>query len=291
LRPNLTLTAGIRYEYFQPEYETHNFFGSFSPALYNPSQAPVVNADGTLEPGTGNPLNGIVVAGNNDPFGRALFPSHKNAFAPRLGIVWDPTNKGKMSIRAGYGIFYDRWGSFSQFGGFNPPFNSSVNIFNTLLSNPGGATGALFPSGLSAALPPWDYPQVQKWSVSVQREVGFNTAVSVAYVGTKGTHLLGATNLNQPYPNADVANGNIAVDTVRPYPGYSTITAYRAASARLITPFRCPPSGACSTAWRSKPPTLSPRRSPTVPAPGIVRRTRATSGRRKDSLPSTCLRC
>ncbi len=226
LLPNVTLTAGVRYEYYQPEYELHNLFGSFDPALYNPAQAPVVNPDGSLVPGTGNLLNGVIVAGQNSPYGRALFPSHKNVFAPRIGLAWDPTKSGKMSIRAGYGIFYDRWGSFSQFGGFNPPFNSSVNIFNTSLSNPGGTSGALYPSALSAAEPPWKYPQVQKWSFGVQRDIGFNTAFSVAYVGTKGTHLLGATNLNQPYPNVDVALGNISPDSVRPFPGFSTITAY-----------------------------------------------------------------
>ena len=226
LKPNLTLTAGVRYEYYQPEHEKHDLFGSFSPATYDGSQAPAVNPDGTLVPGSGNPLNGIVVAGKNSPYGRALFPSHKNALAPRIGIAWDPWNDGKTSVRAGYGIFYDRWGSFSQFGGFNPPFNSSVNIYNTFLSNPGGSTGTVYPPALSASLPPWDYPQVQKWSAGVQRNIGFQTAVSVAYVGTKGTHLLGATNLNQPYPNPDVAAGVISPDYVRPFPGYSTITAY-----------------------------------------------------------------
>jgi Carboxypeptidase regulatory-like domain/TonB dependent receptor len=226
LLPNLTLTAGVRYEYYQPEYETHNFFGSFDPALYQSAQAPIVNPDGTLVPGTGNPVNGIIVAGQNSPWGRALFPSRTNMFAPRIGLVWDPTKTGKMSIRAGYGIFYDRWGSFSQFGGFNPPFNSSVNIFNTLLSNPGGSPGSVYPPALNAVEAPWNYPQVQKWSFSVQRDVGFNTALSAAYVATKGAHLLGAVNLNQPYPNADVANGIISPDAVRPFPGFSTITAY-----------------------------------------------------------------
>jgi hypothetical protein len=229
LRRNLTLTAGLRYEYYQPEYSTTNFLGSFDPSLYNSANAPIVNPDGTLVPNTGTALNGIIVAGQNSPFGRYLFPSRKNNFAPRIGIAWDPTSSGKTSIRAGYGVFYDRWGSYSQFGGFNPPFNSSVNIFNTLLSNPGGTTGALYPPGLSAVLPPWKYPQVQKWSFSVQRDVGFNTTVEAAYVGTKGSHLLGAINLNQPYPNAQVANGVISPDSVRPYPGYSTITAYEPA--------------------------------------------------------------
>jgi hypothetical protein len=238
LRPNLTLTAGIRYEYYSPEHELKNIFGSFDPTLFNPSQAPTVDASGviTTPSGSYNPLNGVIVAGNNpmgankSPWGDNLFPSHHNAFAPRLGIVWDPRSNGKMSVRAGYGVFYDRWGSFTQFGGFNPPFNSSVDIFNTFLSNPAGTASSSapnFPPALDAALAPWKYPQVQKWSVSVQREVAANTTVEAAYVGTKGTHLLAPISLNQPFPNVDVANGTISPDSVRPYPGWSSITAWQ----------------------------------------------------------------
>jgi hypothetical protein len=232
LRPNLTLTAGIRYEYYSPEHELHDIFGSFDPALFNPSQAPSVNSSGviTTPSGSYNALNGIIVAGKNSPYGDHLFPAHHNAIAPRIGLVWDPTSRGKMSVRLGYGVFYDRWGSYTQFGGFNPPFNRSVDIFNTFLSNPAGTASSSapnFPSGLDAAQAPWKYPQVQKWSVSVQREVAPDTTVEVAYVGTKGTHLLAPINLNQPFPNAEVANGTISPDSVRPYPGWSSITAWQ----------------------------------------------------------------
>lgn len=229
VRPNLTLTLGLRYEYYQPEYEKHNFFASFNPAAWDPAQAPTVNPDGTIVPNSGNLLNGIIVAGKNSPYGDALFPSHKNAFAPRVGMVWDPTRRGTMAIRAGYGMFYDRWGSFSQFGGLNPPLNSSANVFNTFLSNPAGtsqSSSPIFPSFLNIVLPPWKYPSIQKWSASVQRELWANTAVSVAYVGTKGTHLMGALNPNQPRPNVDVANGTISADSVRPYRGFSAFQAY-----------------------------------------------------------------
>ena len=233
LRKNVTLTAALRYEFYQPEHELHDMLGGFDAALYNHANAPTVNPDGTVVPNSGNSLNGIIVAGHNtyvgansSPYGQALFPSHKNAFAPRVGISWDPFSDGKTAIRAGYGVFYDRWGSYSQFGAYNPPFNSSVNIFNTSLDNPGGTQNTLFPAGLNTALAPWKYPSIQKWSLNVQREVLPDTSLSVGYVGTKGTHLLGFYDMNQGRPNIQVANGNIAPDYVRPYQGFDQISAY-----------------------------------------------------------------
>jgi hypothetical protein len=227
VRPNLTLTLGLRYEYFQPEHEKKNQFATFNAATFDPSKAPVVNWDGTIDPTTiVDPLNGIVIGGKTSPYGNALFPSHKDAFAPRIGIVWDPTGAGKTAIRSGYGIFYDRWGSYSQFGINNPPFNQSVNIYDTSLDAPAGVSGAVYPSSLNAAQAPWKYPNVQKWSLSVQHEILRDTSLSAAYVGTKGTHLLGDYNMNQPAPNPEIADWSISPDSVRPYLGFSNITAY-----------------------------------------------------------------
>jgi hypothetical protein len=238
LRRNLTLTAALRYEFYQPEHELNNMLGGFDPALYNPADAPTVNQSGEIT-SNGNLLDGIIVAGHNSyaganssPYGRALFPSHKLAFAPRLGFSWDPFSNGKTAIRAGYGVFFDRWGSYSQFGAYNPPFNSSVNIYNTSLDNPGGVAGTIFPAGLNTALAPWKYPGVQKWSLNVQHEVAPDTSFSIGYVGTKGTHLLGFYDMNQGQPNAQVADaeaaGNAApsVDYFRPYQGFGQIYAY-----------------------------------------------------------------
>jgi len=233
IHKSFTLTAALRYAYFQPEYELHNMFGAFDPTFFNRANAPTLNPDGSLVPNTGNLLNGIIVGGHNtyagansSPYGRALFPSHKRAFAPRIGISWDPFSNGRTAIRAGYGIFYDRWGSYSQFGAFSPPFNSSVNITNASLDNPGGTPGTLYPAGLNAPMVPWKYPTVQKWSLSVQHEVAKDTTASIAYVGTNGTHLLGYYDANQGQPNAQVAQYNISPDYVRPYQGFSAITAY-----------------------------------------------------------------
>jgi len=225
LRRNLTLTAGLRYTYYQPEYEEQNFFASFDAATWVASQAPTVNSDGTLVPGSGNFANGIIVAGKNSPYGNALFASRKNAFAPRIGLAWDVAGRGKTSVRAGYGIFYDRWGSYSQFGGlYNPPLNQKPLIFDTALSNPGGAPGTIFPPLIWGVANPWKYPTIQKWSAGIQQEVGFDTSVAVSYVGTRGTHLLGSLNLNQPTPAGQqqiVAGAN--PNTVVPYQGYGPV--------------------------------------------------------------------
>ena len=107
LRKNLTLTAALRYEFYRPEHELHNMLGGFDPALYNPAEAPTVNQDGEIT-NNGNPLDGIIVAGNNSyaganssPYGQALFPSHKLAFAPRLGSLGIPSRMARRRFVPG----------------------------------------------------------------------------------------------------------------------------------------------------------------------------------------------
>jgi len=62
--------------------------------------------------------------------------------------------------------------------------------------------------------------------LNVQRQVLPDTTLSVGYVGTKGSHLLGFYDMNQGQPNVNVANGNISPDYFRPYQGFDQISAY-----------------------------------------------------------------
>jgi hypothetical protein len=78
--PNLTLNLGLRYEYETPIREEHNLLGNFDPKL------------------------GLVQVGKqiSSPYN----PDHKQ-FAPRLGLAWDVTGKGKTIVRAGASVVYD----------------------------------------------------------------------------------------------------------------------------------------------------------------------------------------
>ena len=212
---NLTLTFGIRYEYSSPKEDLQG--RSFSAILGQQStrfpKAPL----GLVFPGDANAPKG------------SNFPD-KNDWAPRFGFAWDPKGNGKMSIRGGFGVFYDilKGEDNLQFNGQAPFFGFADLIFDPLsagfkgpskyMSDPFGATGQpnTFPSrppaknidfaangflpfgggGVYFVDPHLRTPYVYQYNLSIQRELFRNMTLDLSYIGSDGHKLTGLVDGN-----------------------------------------------------------------------------------------------
>jgi hypothetical protein len=178
--PRLTINGGLRYEYNSPPVDAED-----NANLYDVATRSLVRV------GT----NGVPRSG---------FDADKNNFAPRVGFAWSV--REDTVLRGGYGIYYDQSPlAPAEALYFNSPFFDN-NIFFSLqglpltLNNP-------FPSFFPFALPDSALAiqrdlrtgYMQHWNVNLQRQYG-NGLIEVAYVGSKGTKLLTARDINQPQP-------------------------------------------------------------------------------------------
>lgn len=195
----LTLTLGVRYEYF----------GVPINSIPTPAFTGLFNVDPVTFQGPYNQPNRV------DP--------DKNNFAPTVGLAYSPTydsgllgslfGQRKSVFRAGYQIGYDSF--FNNIA--SNAFASSPNIVST--STPSAVTtdaprglanlSQAFPT-VARAVTPLDSqtlviknlvnPYTQRWSAGIQRELPGNFLLDLAYVGSKGTRLFINEDMNPVVP-------------------------------------------------------------------------------------------
>jgi hypothetical protein len=195
----LTLNLGLRISMFGLYHEIKHQAFNFNPSAYV-AGATTINEDGSV---SGNLYNGIVQCGvGGIPAG--CMSGHLFNPAPRIGFAYDPRGDGKTAIRGGYGIFFEHTNgneANTEVLEGSPPL-ASVPTENNILGytnigvSSGGATPN-FPLSVFSIPNKATWPYMQQWHFDIQREIAKNTIATVAYVGSKGTHLTRESDLNQ----------------------------------------------------------------------------------------------
>ena len=82
----MTVDLGVRYSLYPPITDTNDMLVTFDPKAYsNAAASPYANAAGTLvNYAVGDPLSGLIIAGKNSPYGRAIYAFKKDAIQPRF---------------------------------------------------------------------------------------------------------------------------------------------------------------------------------------------------------------
>ena len=209
---HLTLNLGVRVSLFGTYREKENQTYNFQPGAFNPSIAPAIGSDGSLvDPVTGAQLtltdprdyNGMVHCGGGGGVPSGCVKGHVFNPAPRFGFAWDPKGDGKWAVRGGYGIFFEHGNGNEQNVEAleaTPPLvlnPSQPNVVGYTNVGSGGGAVEAFPLGFNAIAIKGQWPYVQQYNLNVQHELPQHIVTSVAYVGSKGTHLGRRYDLNQ----------------------------------------------------------------------------------------------
>jgi len=200
IRPDVTLSAGLRYEVSSPPVDADDRASLYDPVTHS------LLAVGTA----GLPRGG--------------YEADRNNWAPRIGIAWTADAQGQTVLRGAYGIRYNQSALAPSEGlYFNSPYFNYAAYFTSplglvTLSDP-------FPRNFPIPTPnsalgiqrDLHTPYVQEFNANIQRQLGATRLAEVGYVASRGRNLIAARDINQPQPSTARPN-------LRPDPRFDDIT-------------------------------------------------------------------
>jgi len=201
------LNLGVRYEYYgpqtksSPKYDSNFYYSDPGCSVNTSSPTQILDCV----------RGGQTLPTNESPIG-SLWKADWNNFAPRIGFAWDVNGDGKTSVRAGYGMAYERnFGNVTYNVLFNPPeyLVASIDAPTDVKSMPvftdnQGPFGGV--AGVTKTIPAGSLRHVDQnivtaynhfYSVSLQREVLPNTTASIEYTGSTGRDLYDLADINK----------------------------------------------------------------------------------------------
>ncbi len=232
LSPRLTLNLGLRWELNRPFVERGGRLSNFIP-----DENRIIVADSRGIPNyeqrlAASGLTDLHALARDARLPNSLVRADASNFAPRVGVAWRAMPR--TVVRSGYGIFYaghvqgpfrarladgfpvtlvQRFRAGAEPLDFSDPFpeQSAVTL----------GTGDTLTSGFEVN-PRTGY--LQSWNLTIERVLGDATTLETAYVGSKGTRLMTARNLNEPLRSRELFDAGQSFP--RPFPRFDFVEYY-----------------------------------------------------------------
>ena len=250
MKSNLTLNLGLRWDYEGPMTEKHGTLVNFNSDLYayNAATDTITNS-------------GLVFAGNSKyataGTSNSTLQKRQDGFGPKLGVAWSPAFVKHLTVRGGFGLYFDRGELFTYFSpgagrGFSGPFGVTMQLPFTVpitppagstLSNPFGPTAPGTPGDpavLAKQLPnlaqttngtaPYIFggydshnslPYTMNWSFDLQYQPKNDWVVTLGYVGNHGANQV----LPIPFNQAGIATASHPINGQTSSYGFNIVPA------------------------------------------------------------------